>query len=268
MNETLEQARERYRKEAASHGVVLSEAPEPVTQTRDKRRSLDKDYAASLEKDMPPRKPKPSLGYGLDAVSKFAKAPPVVKDLPVEEGPEGVMEGPMRSDGLDSPLSPNGPHPLYFVTEENGERHGPYPNPREAENNSKSEMAEITDHKGRPIHRERMEEADPMPPTGNAPQNGTPVPTGPGTPPMTPMQEAKKKFMDGLKEACDKDKPDATLSGADEGKPPMTPKAMGMQAMKKFSEGMACEGGEQTTTMEGAMSKFTEGMKEYCKKGK
>jgi hypothetical protein len=38
-----------------------------------------------------------------------------------------------RTDGLDSPISPNGPHPLYYVEEPDGTRHGPYSCPREAE---------------------------------------------------------------------------------------------------------------------------------------
>lgn len=51
-----------------------------------------------------------------------------------------------RADGLDNPLSSNGPHPLYYVIEEDGERHGPYSCPREAELAAKSECAEIVDH--------------------------------------------------------------------------------------------------------------------------
>ncbi len=59
-----------------------------------------------------------------------------------------------RSDGLDSPCSPNGPHPLYFVNEPSGERHGPYSCLREAELACKSGDAEIVDHHGNLIDAE------------------------------------------------------------------------------------------------------------------
>ena len=54
-----------------------------------------------------------------------------------------------RSDGLDNPMSPNGPHPLYYVEEPDGRRHGPYGCRAEAVNASEDEMAEISDHAGR-----------------------------------------------------------------------------------------------------------------------
>lgn len=54
-----------------------------------------------------------------------------------------------RSDGMDNSFSPNGPHPLYFVREEDGAKHGPYSCPREAELAQKTEHAVIVDHYGR-----------------------------------------------------------------------------------------------------------------------
>lgn len=53
-----------------------------------------------------------------------------------------------RSDGLDSPISPNGAHPLYYVIEDDGARHGPYSCPREAELATQTETATIVDHRG------------------------------------------------------------------------------------------------------------------------
>ena len=54
-----------------------------------------------------------------------------------------------RNDGLDSPISPNGPHPLYYVVDAKTERrHGPYSCPREAELAMKNEDDEIVDHRG------------------------------------------------------------------------------------------------------------------------
>lgn len=58
-----------------------------------------------------------------------------------------------RSDGLDNPLSPNGPHPLYYVETEEGERRGPFGCLAEAEANTSSEWDEIRDHRGRLIER-------------------------------------------------------------------------------------------------------------------
>lgn len=54
-----------------------------------------------------------------------------------------------RSDGLDSPISPNGAHPLYYVIEDDGDKHGPYSCPREAELAARGEIFTIVDHKGR-----------------------------------------------------------------------------------------------------------------------
>ncbi len=56
-----------------------------------------------------------------------------------------------RTDGLDSPISQNGSHPLYYVNEPDGNRHGPYSCPREAELAMKSELAEIVDHRGNTV---------------------------------------------------------------------------------------------------------------------
>ncbi len=53
-----------------------------------------------------------------------------------------------RSDGLDSPISPNGAHPLYYVIEDDSTRHGPYSCPREAELAARGESYEIVDHHG------------------------------------------------------------------------------------------------------------------------
>jgi hypothetical protein len=61
------------------------------------------------------------------------------------------MNATRRSDGLDDPMSPNGPHPLYYVREPGGEIHGPYSCSREAELSQKSDGAVIVDHKGRLI---------------------------------------------------------------------------------------------------------------------
>jgi hypothetical protein len=49
-----------------------------------------------------------------------------------------------RTDGLDNHLSPNGPHPLYYVEEESGRRHGPYSCLTEAVNATDDEFATIT----------------------------------------------------------------------------------------------------------------------------
>lgn len=56
-----------------------------------------------------------------------------------------------RSDGLDSPTSPNGPHPLYYVRHEYGTRSGPYSCPREAELAMESAEDFIEDHRGREV---------------------------------------------------------------------------------------------------------------------
>ncbi len=59
-----------------------------------------------------------------------------------------------RTDGLDSPISPNGPHPLYYVTVHGtGERRGPYSCLREAELHTDTDRDEIEDHHGRPVVR-------------------------------------------------------------------------------------------------------------------
>ena len=58
------------------------------------------------------------------------------------------MDGSFRSDGLDNPCSPNSAHPLYYVVESDGTRHGPYSCLREAENMTRGEDAEIFDHHG------------------------------------------------------------------------------------------------------------------------
>ena len=65
--------------------------------------------------------------------------------------PRGQGDDEMRTDGLDNPLSPNGPAPRYYVVEDDGRRHGPYSCPREAELAAESEMATIVDHRGREV---------------------------------------------------------------------------------------------------------------------
>jgi hypothetical protein len=64
------------------------------------------------------------------------------------------MNATKRSDGLDNPLSPNGPNPLYFVRAADRTKRGPYSCYREAELASKNEDDVIVDHQGRVIERD------------------------------------------------------------------------------------------------------------------
>ena len=58
-----------------------------------------------------------------------------------------------RSDGLDSPLSPNGPHPRYYVETQEGVRRpgGPWSCATEATSHLLHDTDCVVDHTGREI---------------------------------------------------------------------------------------------------------------------
>ena len=64
---------------------------------------------------------------------------------------ETSMSNTFRSDGLDSTISPNGAHPLYYTVHQDGIQSGPFSCPAEAESAFTDEMDEIIDHRGNPV---------------------------------------------------------------------------------------------------------------------
>ena len=80
----------------------------------------------------------------------------------------------------------------------------------------------------------------------------------------------KKKFTDGLIEEAAKEG-EAECDGADEGKPAMTPADMGMlkgKKLKEFADNLQSATAPTSTTFFEAKASFAEGMKNLCKKGK